>query len=141
MDSITAIEIVVSVMVIISCCYVVLFLSGKAQKLGFILTGILVVGMLSFFVIRPYYIDHQVNLKTTQLNQYLTNKYPKETWTIQRQVSNYQNPYHLKVVFENEPEWTYTYKVIDQRKILLTSYSSTSQKGSLEESKHFKPFE
>jgi len=141
MQSITAIEIVIFSIVIIVCSYILLFFSRKTRKLGFVVTGILALVIIFLFVIRPYYIDHQVNIKTTQLNQYLTNKYPNETWKINRQVQKHYNPYRLEVIFENEPEWTYIYKVIDQNKIILTSYSSTSEKSSLNESKHPEPFE
>lgn len=141
MYSSTAIEIIVSIIVVILCFCIVLFFSGRSRKVGFIVLSILVLGIISIFVIRPYFIDYHVNIKTTQLNQYLTNKYPNETWSIQRQVRKYQNPYHLEVVFTNEPEWTYIYKVIDQNKVILTSYSNISEQGSLKESKHLESFE
>jgi hypothetical protein len=122
-------------------CIMILFaiaflLPKKSRKLSFIIASSITAIVLSFFVIRPYWIDYQVSHKTEQLDHFLEKKYPNQEWEIGHQTRRQYNPYHLRVEFENEKGWIYTYSVIDEKTIYQTAW--TPPEGSLpKEGKHF----
>jgi 2-polyprenyl-3-methyl-5-hydroxy-6-metoxy-1,4-benzoquinol methylase len=70
---------------------------------------------IAFFVVRPFWIDYHVTIKTEQLNEYLEKKHPDEEWEISRRIGRQYNPYYLEVRFENEKDWTYLYSVNDEK--------------------------
>ncbi|HEY2492145.1 MAG TPA: hypothetical protein VGI33_04410, partial [Paenibacillus sp.] len=77
---------------------IALLVPKKARKTSLRLAFSLILMLISFFIIRPYWIDYKVSIKTEQLNLYLGQKYPNQ-------------------------EWTYTYLVSDDNNISLNSYS------------------
>ncbi|MCM3765162.1 hypothetical protein [Neobacillus niacini] len=112
----------ITVIETISTAFMVMFLFGvafivpkRSRKIGLLLAATVTFSMGLFFAVRPLWIDYRVGIKTEQLNQYLAEKYPNETWEIRRKEGRQFNPYHLDVKFENEPEWIYTYFVKDLR--------------------------
>lgn len=124
-----------------AACIMILFaitflLPKKSRKLSFITASSITLIVLSFFVIRPYWIDYQVSNKTEQLDHFLEKRYPDQEWEIGHQTGRQYNPYHLKVEFENEKGWIYTYSVVDEKNICQNAW--TPPEGSLpKEGKHF----
>lgn len=76
---ITLIEITMCAACIIILFAITFLLPEKSRKLSFITASSITVIVLSFFVIRPYWIDYQVSNKTQQLDQYLEKKYPNQS--------------------------------------------------------------
>lgn len=117
MHPITAIEILLSVVVVLVIFVIAVLLPKRIRKISLFTACTLTVFLVISFAIRPYWIDYQVSRKTVQLNQYLEEKYPNQTWEISRQVGRQYNPYHLQVRFENEQDWMYIYSVTNPNKI------------------------
>jgi hypothetical protein len=122
MHPITAIEITVSIAIVTLLFVIVSIIPKKVRKISLLLASSLTLILILFFVIRPYWINHQVSVKTELLNQYLEKKYPNQEWQIKRKVGRQNNPYHLDVTFENEKGWIYTYLVGDENTICQLSY-------------------
>jgi hypothetical protein len=120
---ISVIEITVLIVIVIIFFIISLIVPNKLRKIGLIIASSLTVFLLSFFAIRPYLIDYQVSIKKELLNEYLVDKYPNEEWEINRQIGRQYNPFHLEVRFENEREWTYTYSVVNEKRICQNVWS------------------
>ncbi|MCR8848399.1 hypothetical protein NQ095_08300 [Rossellomorea sp. SC111] len=136
MHPITLIEITMCAAFIMILFAIAFLFPKKSRKLSLITASSITVIVLSFFVIRPYWIDYQVSKKTAQLDHFLEKKYPDQEWEIGHQTGRQYNPYHLKVEFENEKGWTYTYSVVDEKTICQNAW--TPPEGSLpKEGKHF----
>ncbi|MCA0147187.1 hypothetical protein LCD52_00140 [Rossellomorea vietnamensis] len=136
MHPITVIEMTTCAAFIIVLFAIAFLLPKKSRKLSFIIASSITAIVLSFFVIRPYWIDYQISHKTKQLNYFLEKKYPKQEWEIDLQTGRQYNPYHFKVQFENEKGWTYTYSVVDEKTICQNAW--TPPEGSLpKEGKHY----
>lgn len=108
---------IIAVIIIIS-----FFLKGKWRKVGRSLALFVLVAYSVFYIVRPYWIDAQIEQKVELLEHYLAEQYPNELWTIttvpHRQAGyKHLNPYFIGVVFENEPEVTYDYWVENQSNI------------------------
>lgn len=134
----------ITVIEMISTIFLVLFLFGSAflvpkkfRKIGLLMAAVVTLGMGLFFAVRPLWIDYRVSIKTEQLNQYLAEKYPNETWAIRRQEGRQYNPYHLEVRFENEPGWGYIYFVDDSR--ILQLGRSVPDGHHPDNGKHYEP--
>lgn len=136
MHPITVIEITVSVVFLIVIFVAALLLPSKFKKLGIISALSITAIILSFFAIRPYWVDFQAAKKTEQLQRYLEEKYPDEQWDISRQTGRQYNPYHINVTFNNENDWIYTYFVINENNICQRAWSSPEGKFP-DEGKHF----
>ncbi len=136
MHPITVIEMTTCAAFITIIFAIAFLLPKKIRKRSLIAASSITVIVLSFFMIRPYWIDYQVSKKTEQLDHFLEKKYPDQEWEIGHQTGRQYNPYHLKVEFENEIGWTYTYSVVDEKNICQSSW--TPPEGSLpKEGKHF----
>ncbi|MFS0728178.1 hypothetical protein [Paenibacillus sp. 1P07SE] len=116
------IEIMASSAFIIVLLLVTLFLPKKVRKLALAGVGAMLVLLLVLFAVRPYYIDHQVALKTEQLDQHLQDRYPGESWEISRQEGRHNNPYRLQVRFSNEQDWIYIYRITEGKPVCQTSW-------------------
>jgi hypothetical protein len=137
---ITVIEIMVTAAFIITIFVTAILMPKRIRKLSLIVSSSITVIVLSFFAIRPYWIDYQVSKKTEQLNHYLEGKYPDQEWEMSRNKGRQYNPYHLRVEFENEKGWIYTYSVVDEKNICQSVW--TPLEGSLpNEGEHFEPKE
>ncbi|WP_061809453.1 hypothetical protein [Rossellomorea vietnamensis] len=136
MHPITVLEMTTCAAFIIVLFAIAFLLPKKSRKRSFIIASSITAIVLSFFVIRPYWIDYQISHKTKQLNYFLEKKYPNQEWEIEHQTGRQYNPYHFKVQFENEIGWTYTYSVVGEKNICQTAW--TPPEGSLpKEGKHF----
>jgi hypothetical protein len=91
---------------------------------------------ISFFLIRPYWIDYQVSIKTEQLNTYLDKKYPDQHWKITRKIGRQYNPYELDVEFDNEKGLIYSYFVKSVSNIKQNGFSVPDGLDS-RKAKHF----
>jgi hypothetical protein len=104
-------------------------MKGKRRK---ILQGVAVVYLLSFsvfYVVRPFWIDLQIENKVGYLQTHLEQQYPNETWefwTVPHRVDGYEsmNPYIIGVIFSSEPEVKYKYLVRNKNEVVQTGYSS-----------------
>jgi hypothetical protein len=104
-------------------------MKGKRRK---ILQGVAVVYLLSFsvfYVVRPIWIDLQIENKVGYIQTHLEQKYPNETWefwTVPHRVEGYKsmNPYIIGVIFSSEPEVEYKYLVRNKNEVVQTGYSS-----------------
>lgn len=111
MHPITVIEITFSTIFLIIIFVTALSLPKKFKKSSLVIASSIAVLLLSFFALRPYWVDYQVSKKTEQLHHYLEEKYPNQEWTLSRNIGRNYNPYHSNVVFEDEKGWTYTYSL------------------------------
>lgn len=94
----------------------------KTRKNIFKFVGFLLIVEILFFSVRPVWINYKVSIKINQLEAYLNEKYPNEKWKISRNSGRQYNPYHLKVTFQNEKNWTYSYVVRDNKTINQNGY-------------------
>ncbi|MCA1029646.1 hypothetical protein LCL95_01210 [Bacillus timonensis] len=122
MHPITVIEILTAVAVVFVLGVIAFLLGKRFRKVSMMVIGLVIVVELSFFAIRPFWIDYHVEIKKEQLNSYLDSKYPTEQWSISRQEGRQYNPYTLEVEFANEPGWTYLYHVKDAEDIYQVGY-------------------
>ncbi|MCI3925099.1 hypothetical protein MO973_33310 [Paenibacillus sp. TRM 82003] len=76
----------------------------------------------AFFFLRPYYVDYQVGVREPKLEAYLETAYPGERWTIE---SSDRSPYNFFVVFENEPEIAYHYRVDGRGEVLRIGFAGS----------------
>src|SRR5690625_3666100 len=86
----------------------------KRNKTGFYIATLVLIGVISFFIIRPFWIDSQIDKKSLVLEDYLQVKYPDAEWILS--VQNFRkhktvNPYYLLVYFSDDPNYTYYYYV------------------------------
>ncbi|RSD29580.1 hypothetical protein [Mesobacillus subterraneus] len=113
MHPITIIEILVALGIFVVVLVLGHFWAKRNRKAALVLVAFVAVAEIGFFIIRPLWIDYHLGIKTEQLEEYLEEKYPGETFEISRRTSRNYNPYHLEVRFENEPGWSYSYSVND----------------------------
>ena len=125
--------IVIAVIIIIS-----FILKGNWRKFGLVFASVILLGYSVFFIARPYWIDAQIEKKVEMLEPYLEEQYPNEEWmitTVPHREDGYKhlNPYYIGVVFEDEPEVTYHYRV-EKNNVYQISFST--KKESLVELKY-----
>jgi hypothetical protein len=137
MHPITVIEIIVTSLIVVVFFSIALFVPVKFRKKALLSASVVTLGLGLSFVVRPFWINYQVEIKKEALNQYLAEKYPKETWEIRRRDGRQYNPYHLEVRFDNEPRWVYTYFVGDS-KIYQSARSVPDGQGPIV-GKHYEP--
>ncbi|QOY35229.1 hypothetical protein AWH56_021430 [Anaerobacillus isosaccharinicus] len=111
------------------------FLKGNWRKIGFTLTLVILVAYSAFYILRPYWIDSQIIKKVEILEVYLEERYPDEGWlisTVPHREAGYKhlNPYYIGVVFFDEPEVTYHYRVENKDSIKQIGFS-TDKSGEL----------
>jgi hypothetical protein len=123
MHPITVIEITASVICVVLLFIITMLIPKKARKISLFLVLFITLVLISWFAVRPYWIDYKVSIKTEQLNLYLKQRYPNQEWKIDRKVGRQYNPYSLDVTFENEKDWTYSYLVRDNQTISQNGYS------------------
>lgn len=125
------IELSIVVIIIAVIIMVSLFLKGKWRKLGWSLALFVLFAYWLFFIVRPYWIDAQIEKKVEMIEPYLKQQYPHDNWeikTVPHQEDGYKhlNPYYIGVVFENEPEVTYHYW-IEKNNIYQIGYSTNKK--------------
>ncbi|WP_077212201.1 hypothetical protein [Bacillus dakarensis] len=104
------------------------FFRGKGGKAVRWAAVVYLLSYIIFYLVRPYWIDMQIEEKVGFLQMYLEQRYPGETWeiwTVPHREDGYEsmNPYTIGVIFKNEPEVQYYYFVRDKDIIFQTSYS------------------
>jgi energy-coupling factor transporter transmembrane protein EcfT len=136
MHPITIIEFLFAIGLFILSIFVSFVVVKKTEKNLFKFVGLLFIVEVLFFVVRPFWINYRISIKTDQLNAYLSEKYPNEKWKISSNGSREYNPYHLKVTFQNEEDWTYSYFVKDENTITQNGYTVPDGQ-SKKQGKHF----
>jgi hypothetical protein len=104
-------------------------MKGKRRKF---LQGLAVVYLIAFsvfYVVRPFWIDLQIEKKVGYLQTHLVQEYPNETWvfwTVPHPEDGYEsmNPYIIGVIFSSEPEVVYKYFVRISDEVVQSGYSS-----------------
>jgi hypothetical protein len=104
-------------------------MKGKRRK---ILQGLAIVYLISFsifYVVRPFWIDLQIEKKVGYLQTHLEQQYPKESWvfwTVPHREDGYEsmNPYIISVIFSSEPEVKYKYFVRNKDEVVQSGYTS-----------------
>ncbi|WP_114165062.1 hypothetical protein [Exiguobacterium sp. TNDT2] len=97
-----------------------------------VLVVLYVIGYGVFYLIRPNFVNQQIEQDVVELEAHLELRYPDEAVTIQS-ISygtdgfESMNPYTLFVTFLTEPDAEYTYIVKDEKHILQTSHSSIQE--------------
>ncbi|MGJ7919716.1 hypothetical protein [Neobacillus sp. LXY-4] len=132
MHPIELIELIIAGGILLAILSVSFVLKGKWRK---VIQGLAIVYLISFsifYVVRPYWIDLQIENKVGYLQMYLEQEYPKETWefwTVPHREDGYESmsPYSIGVIFDNEPEVEYTYFVRNKDDIIQTGYSSQNE--------------
>lgn len=136
MHPITAIEAAGSIVLMVVIFLTALLLPKQMRKLSLLIASLLTALLFLFFIIRPYWVDYQVSIKSEQLNQYLEEKYPNQEWMISRGEGRQYNPYHLEVTFESEKGWIYTYSVVNEKNICQSVWTPPEGKFP-QEGKHY----
>lgn len=126
------IELIIVGGVLLIILFVAFLLKGKWRKIIRGLAVIYLVAFGIFYVVRPSWIDLQIENKIGYLDMYLEVKYPEETWefkTVPHREDGYKhmNPYHIGVKFETEPEVEYRYFVSTKDDIIQVGYSGGNQ--------------
>ncbi|EKN68842.1 hypothetical protein P9E76_14490 [Schinkia azotoformans] len=129
----TFVGIMITTIVIIT-----LFFKGKWRKIGWLLALVTLTVYCAFYVVRPFWIDTQIDKKVKLIELYLFQRYPDEKWVIstvpyREEGFNHMNPYYINVVFESEPEVTYDYWAENKNNIYQIGYSTND---GLAELKH-----
>ena len=112
-------------------------LEKKWKKIGWSIAGILFFGYSIFLIVRPYWIDSQIEKKVELLEAYLIVHYPEEQWeikTVPHRQKGYKhlNPYYIGVIFENEPDVIYHYWVENENDIYQVAFTTNSRLERLE---------
>jgi hypothetical protein len=116
MHPIELIEVMIVGSVAVPILIISLLLNGKWRKFGCLLALGIMVAYGIFYGLRPFWIDTQVARKVEILKYHLEQRYRNEKWVIstvpyRQNKDKSMNPYLIRVVFQNEPEVTYYYRV------------------------------
>ncbi|WCN36597.1 hypothetical protein [Aneurinibacillus uraniidurans] len=119
------IDIMLAFAIVFIAFFVFLFIPRNYKKTGIRVMIAIVLLEISFFALRPFWIDYRVEKTRVAVNQYLARKYPGESWTIVR--GDKDNPHHkayfLNVTFHNEANFTYTYYTNTDNEVKQSSIS------------------
>ena len=92
--------------------------TGKKRMLALMTAGVLCLMFGSFLMNQPDEEDikAQIQENVAAVKPYLAKEFPGEKWTIstvpfQKEGYQHVNPYFITVVFQNEPDAAYEYKV------------------------------
>lgn len=121
-----------AVAVLIVLVVISLLLRGKWRHMLQVLIVLYVIGYGVFYLIRPNFVNQQIEQDVVELEAHLELRYPDEAVTIQSipygtDGFESMNPYTLFVTFSTEPDAEYTYIVKDEKHILQTSHSSIQE--------------
>ncbi|MDX8363930.1 hypothetical protein [Cytobacillus sp. IB215665] len=127
---------------VIGFCFITIVIisflvTGKWRKICRSLVLVVLFAYSIFFVVRPFWIDAQIDKKVTILRLYLEQHYPNEEWvisTVPHREEGYKhaNPYYIGVVFESEPDVIYKYWVESKSDIYQISFSRDNLLDELE---------
>jgi hypothetical protein len=136
------IEVMIVGSVAVPVLIISLLLNGKWRKFGCLLALGIMVAYGTFYVARPFWIDAQINKKVEILKYHLEQRYPNEKWEIKtvphrEEGFKHLNPCNIGVIFENEPEVTYYYRVESKDNIYTTGTSEPAGYGYNHQLKHF----
>lgn len=129
MHPIALIELMIVLAILFIIVLVSFLLKGKWKKLAQRLAILYLVSFGVLTVVRPYWIDRQIEIKISYIQMHLEEQYPGETWrywTVPHREEGYEhmNPYHIGVIFDKEPEVKYIYYAQKKNHIIQSGYSS-----------------
>ncbi len=132
MHPIELIELMIAGGVLLVILLVSFILKGKWRKISQGLAILYLVSFGIFYIVRPYWIDLQIEKKAGYLQMHLEEQYPGETWefwTVPHREDGFEhmNPYHIEVIFDTEPEVEYNYFARNKDDIIQTGYSSQNE--------------
>lgn len=132
MHPIELIELMIAGGILLVILSVSFILKGKWRKIIWGLAVVYLISFSSFYMLRPYWIDLQIENKVGYLQMHLEKQYPEETWefwTVPHREDGYEsmNPYYISVIFDNEPEVEYKYFVRNKDDIIQMGYSSQNE--------------
>ncbi|MFS1515858.1 hypothetical protein V1503_04945 [Bacillus sp. SCS-151] len=132
-----AIELMVVGLCLVTIVIISFLLTGKWRKICWSLALAVLVAYCIFFVIRPFWIDAQIEKKVTLLRPFLEQHYPNEEWVIstvphREDGFKHLNPYYIGVVFESEPNTIYNYWVESKSNIYQISFETDNMLDELE---------
>lgn len=130
MHPIELIELMIAGGILLVVLSISFILKGKWRKIIWGLAVVYLFSFSSFYMLRPYWIDLQIENKVGYLQMHLEEQYPEETWefwTVPHREDGYEsmNPYYISVIFDNEPEVEYKYFV--RNKDDISQMGSSSQ--------------
>lgn len=110
---------VIEYMIAGSIILIILTIAGimywkRKWKFGFYIAALSLIAIIFLFVIRPIWMDNQINKKIIVLEEYLQEQYADASWTIEPvdfRENKTINPYYLHVDFLDDPYHTYYYYV------------------------------
>lgn len=132
MHPIELIELMITSGILLVILSVSFILKGKWRKIIQGLAAVFLISFSIFYVVRPNWIDLQIENKVGYLQMHLEQQYPEETWvfwTVPHREDGYEsmNPYTIGVTFDKEPEVEYKYFVRNKDDIIQTGYSSQNE--------------
>lgn len=110
--------------IIVFCVFLLILLAvvfTKEKRKVFIgLIVVTLVGYLIFFFARGQIFENKYEKSIETINEYLESQYPKEEWIVNDRLLKGQMRKSNKVdiVFANEKEVVYTYKVMDEGRVV-----------------------
>jgi len=136
------IKYVVFSLIVIPVVLIGLWKTGKQRTVAFTAAGVLCLLFGSFLMNQPDEEDIKVQIQenVAAVKPYLAKEFPDEKWTISTvpfQKEGYQhiNPYVITVVFQNEPDAAYEYKINPKGRVELSGFHN---KNDTHEFKHLK---
>ena len=143
MHPIELIELMIVGGILLVILLVSFILKGKWRK---VIQGLAILFLMSFgtfYFVRPYWIDMQIEKKVSYIRMHLEEQYPGETWEcriVPHREDGYEssNPYYIGVIFDTEPQVEYKYFARNKGDIIQSGwYTSELQSGLL----HLEVFE
>ncbi|MBO0589458.1 hypothetical protein [Sporosarcina sp. E16_8] len=111
-----------------SILFVLFLIAIFLRKRGRIVISILFVAILIgygvYFGIREQVLENRYEESIEIVDTYLQDKYPNETWTFDTQVEEGRKirPAKVKVIFDNEQNVDYIYRVFEKNRVILYEF-------------------
>ncbi|MEK3799543.1 hypothetical protein MHI18_15190 [Peribacillus sp. FSL H8-0477] len=128
----TIIDLILLLGIIIAIGCLALELPKKVRKIVWVLSGVILLLGITFYVVRPFIVQYQTNKATEELMHHLEGVYPEDSWVITDTDEHEIHPViYLHVRFESETKMLYEYavqnKTIDQVDMWMSSGHSIEE--------------
>jgi hypothetical protein len=136
MHPIELIELMIVGGILLVILLVSLILKGKLRKIIQGLAILFLVSFGTFYFVRPYWIDMQIEKKVGYIQIHLEEQYPGETWeyrTVPHREDGYEssNPYYIGVIFDTEPQVEYKYFARNKGDIIQSGWYTSELQSDL----------
>ncbi|WP_438298569.1 hypothetical protein [Sporosarcina sp. FA15] len=103
---------------------IAIFLRKRGRIVISLLFIAILIGYWVFYGIREQVLQNRYEESIEIVDTYLQDKYPNETWTIDTIVEEGRKirPTKVKVIFDNEQNVDYIYKVYEKNRVILYEY-------------------